>query len=237
MKSSNFIAWCGAGFLFGLAGAVVASTVTIPHTFTSGTPAKAAEVNANFNAVKTSVNDNAARILDLEKATGIVAVQELTVTPLDPVPGETVTIRGKDFTILQAEIPKLDSDEIYVLRFPSSGASASIFVNANYEGAPSSTERTNLVAEIDGFSVRIFEKQNYSQSVSIGSFSEELSQSIGVNIQLGEHQAVSILSSLQFTRSTASGPMPIVESEAARELVRQDLRELLRYIRITKKSA
>ena len=41
---------------------VLAGGVTIPNTFTAGTPAKAAEGNDNFNAVKTSVDDNDARI-------------------------------------------------------------------------------------------------------------------------------------------------------------------------------
>jgi hypothetical protein len=39
-----------------------AGEVTIPNTFTSGTPAVAAEVNANFTAVKTAVDDNDTRI-------------------------------------------------------------------------------------------------------------------------------------------------------------------------------
>jgi len=44
------------------APAVWAGSLTIPNTFTSGTPAKAAEVNANFSAVKTEVDDNDSRI-------------------------------------------------------------------------------------------------------------------------------------------------------------------------------
>ena len=39
-----------------------ASSVTIPNTFTAGTPAVAAEVNANFDAVAASVNDNDSRV-------------------------------------------------------------------------------------------------------------------------------------------------------------------------------
>lgn len=41
---------------------VFASSVDVPNTFTAGTPAVAAEVNANFDAVATSVNDNDSRI-------------------------------------------------------------------------------------------------------------------------------------------------------------------------------
>ena len=42
--------------------AVAAGTVTVPNTFTNGTAADAGEVNANFDAVEASVNDNDSRI-------------------------------------------------------------------------------------------------------------------------------------------------------------------------------
>ncbi len=45
-----------------------AGTVTLPNAFTAGSPASAAQVNANFNAVKTAVDDNHARITALEAA-------------------------------------------------------------------------------------------------------------------------------------------------------------------------
>ncbi|VAW94300.1 hypothetical protein MNBD_GAMMA23-2235 [hydrothermal vent metagenome] len=50
------------GLLLGLSTAAFAASVTIPNTFTAGSPAVAADVNANFSAVKTAVDDNDARI-------------------------------------------------------------------------------------------------------------------------------------------------------------------------------
>jgi hypothetical protein len=46
----------------------VASDVTGLTSFTAGTPARAADVNANFTAVKTAVDDNQAQITALETA-------------------------------------------------------------------------------------------------------------------------------------------------------------------------
>ena len=45
-----------------------ASSVTIPNTFTSGSSAVAADVNANFDALATSVNDNDSRVTVNESA-------------------------------------------------------------------------------------------------------------------------------------------------------------------------
>jgi len=57
---------------------VAADTVTVPNTFTNGTTADANEVNANFDAVESAVNDNDARIGAAESgvasnAAGIIA--------------------------------------------------------------------------------------------------------------------------------------------------------------------
>lgn len=46
----------------------LASEVTIPNSFTGGTRALATQVNANFSAVATGVNDNNSRIAALEMA-------------------------------------------------------------------------------------------------------------------------------------------------------------------------
>jgi hypothetical protein len=51
-----------------LAVAAVASDVTIPNVFTSGTTASAAAVNLNFTAVETAIDDNDARLDALANA-------------------------------------------------------------------------------------------------------------------------------------------------------------------------
>lgn len=56
--------------LCAFAGSATAASLTIPHTFVSGEAARAAEVNNNFNAVKTEVDDNNARILQNAAAIG-----------------------------------------------------------------------------------------------------------------------------------------------------------------------
>ena len=45
---------------------VFATTVTIPNSFSSGTATNAAQMNANFTAVKAAVDDNDSRISALE---------------------------------------------------------------------------------------------------------------------------------------------------------------------------
>ena len=63
MKSKiAFSAGLAAGVLGSLSATLIAGQVTGLITFTAGTPAKAADVNANFTAVKTAVDDNAAKL-------------------------------------------------------------------------------------------------------------------------------------------------------------------------------
>jgi hypothetical protein len=54
----------GLGVALGLA--TFAAPVTIPNVFTAGTPARAADVNANFSAVATAHNETDARVIALD---------------------------------------------------------------------------------------------------------------------------------------------------------------------------
>ncbi|MEZ5465773.1 MAG: hypothetical protein R3F22_11255 [Lysobacteraceae bacterium] len=68
---------------------VTAGDLTLPHSFSAGTPAVAAEVNANFDAVETAVDDNDARIAALEALvvslqSQVAALQASNVMAIDP---------------------------------------------------------------------------------------------------------------------------------------------------------
>lgn len=67
-----------AFFSIMVVGVVWAGSVTLPNTFTAGTTARAAEVNANFTAVKTAVDDNHTRITRLETIEAFAAPTFLT---------------------------------------------------------------------------------------------------------------------------------------------------------------
>jgi len=74
-----------------LAVAAVASDVTIPNVFTSGTTASAAAVNLNFTAVETAIDDNDAR-LDAIQAGGVTSayITDSTITTND-IAADTIT--------------------------------------------------------------------------------------------------------------------------------------------------
>jgi len=67
-----------SGLVFLASSIALAAPLTVPNSFTSGTTARASEVNENFSAVETAVDDNDSRI-STNTAT-IAAIQ----TPLTP---------------------------------------------------------------------------------------------------------------------------------------------------------
>ncbi len=60
MKHTQYIITAAAALL--ISSTAWAGALTIPNTFTAGTPAVAADVNVNFTAAKTAVDDNNTRI-------------------------------------------------------------------------------------------------------------------------------------------------------------------------------
>lgn len=77
--TNPFRLFIGAAALTLVTSPAMAGQVTGLTSFTAGTPAKAAEVNANFDAVKAAVDDNDARVTNLQsskqsRVTGTCAV-------------------------------------------------------------------------------------------------------------------------------------------------------------------
>lgn len=71
-----------AGLILGLQSAY-AATLTIPNSFTANSPTVAADVNANFTAAATAVNDIEARLAALEAVTST----NMAVNPLQKAAG------------------------------------------------------------------------------------------------------------------------------------------------------
>jgi len=93
--------------IVGIAIFAYASTVTIPNTFTSGTTISSTQMNANFTAVKTAVDDNDSRITTIAnamsavKSTGNAASHQITGTVSD-VLSLTVTPPADGYMIVMA---------------------------------------------------------------------------------------------------------------------------------------
>jgi len=89
---------CGAG----------AATLNVPNSFTSGSPAVAADVNANFTAVKSAVNDNENRIAALEAA---VTVLQATIN----AQATTISTQAAAITTLQGDLATVNASNVMAM--------------------------------------------------------------------------------------------------------------------------
>lgn len=115
-------------------GNIHASDVTIPNTFVPFTPAKADEVNANFTAVESAVDDNDARIDGLEAADLINRITALEAAPKANIAVAAPTINddiNSGFTIGSVWVDTTDK-EAYILVDNSAGAAVWKRVSNNY---------------------------------------------------------------------------------------------------------
>lgn len=121
-------------------GASRAGELVIPHSFSANTPAVAAQVNANFSATKTAVDDNDTRIAALEAALttlqGNLAVAQGQIASMQ----NTVTAQATAIATLQSNLSAvqantvLDLDEVLELTIdPRTGQSTARFTGVNVQ--------------------------------------------------------------------------------------------------------
>ncbi len=90
----------------------LAGAVNLPNTFSSGTPAVAAEVNANFATVKTAVDDNDSRITALEET---VAALQATIAALQNSLSSVETDSQLARTALQSRLSTVEGNSVLAL--------------------------------------------------------------------------------------------------------------------------
>lgn len=120
------------GCIFGATVGYSTSVVSLPHTFTAGTPIKASEVNANFSSLAQEIL-NIKNTVNLNKSSDF---SEAVVSPLNATVGSTVMVGSKSFIIKQKMgLEDLITGKKYTLNYPepTSGANTG-FVAINCKG-------------------------------------------------------------------------------------------------------
>ncbi len=160
MKKLSIQTLSALGIGLGAIGTATAGNVTIPNTFSSGTPAVAAEVNANFNALATEVNDNDSRITtnsnDLATLQATVSALQNTITSLQAdltTANNTIASLQSDLASVQAN-SVLDLDGMLVYAEGTNGIPIARFTGVNVQvvnGADQTTVngRGNLIVGYD----------------------------------------------------------------------------------------
>ncbi|NNG01435.1 MAG: hypothetical protein HKM93_18750 [Desulfobacteraceae bacterium] len=94
---------------------VHAGEITIPNTFESGTPAVAVEVNENFTAVETAVDDNDSRIAAMEEV--LTALLATISTQADTISRLEITVSTQADTItgLQGKLADVERSKVMAL--------------------------------------------------------------------------------------------------------------------------
>jgi|GEM_PF-6284805 len=110
-----------------------ASELTIPNTFQANTPAKASEVNNNFSATATSVNDNHNRIATLEAALTALTNR---VEVLEAQPQNNFSIKYDAYYATDLFFVRNDANGTIIIPSTSGNQTPAETVETNYQYYP-----------------------------------------------------------------------------------------------------
>lgn len=135
------------GCLLGATVGYSASVVSLPHTFTAGTPIKASEVNANFSALAQEIA-SVKGSTNLNKASSFT---EVMIEPINAAVGSTVMVGSKSFVIKQ-EVGLQDpiTGKKYTLNYPKLSTDSGIGVSYYIDGYCSDGHLGNGIAIREG---------------------------------------------------------------------------------------
>jgi len=139
-----------AGMILGLQSAY-AAPLTIPNTFTANSPAVAADVNTNFAAAKTAVDDNDARIAALDAriaALEVVTDTNINVNPFQKMAGNWAMVSSLFGSRLGG------SNFVEVYRDTQSGTA---IINADGTFSVSFSHGVNMLIGLTNIGVQFFD--------------------------------------------------------------------------------
>jgi hypothetical protein len=176
--------------------------------------------------------------------------------------GSKITVGSVTYTIAQMEVPRFDTAEVYLLKFPSGNdfatgnSSESISVAGCY--APETYAYAfsySRITSLNGFDTLVNEAFNYSQQLAVSdsgrTISNHFTQSLSTAVHLGPQTRIYLsLNIPSYTQSELKGSNPTRSADASgiisvyppvltsgqRDTERQNLLTLLSYVTIKKKT-
>lgn len=124
----SLVSGCG---VLALAGVGQASELTIPHDFTSGSTAVAAEVNENFTAAETAVNDNLAQIQALQASVTALTTRVESLEAQSPGLVDVTTYYATDLFFIQD-----DANATMIIPITDGQQTPTVMVATNFEYFP-----------------------------------------------------------------------------------------------------
>lgn len=101
-----------------------AATSEVPHTFNSGTPARASEVNQNFQSLDQRVHTlETEKVSQADLCSGDPSwakrVASISHSPKDATIGQDIVVGDHTYKIVKFPIVEFGTDEVYSISFPA----------------------------------------------------------------------------------------------------------------------